>query len=118
MSQFRKTRRRQRPASDRRYEQLESRTLLHGSPVEITSNFAVDSAFTIPQSRRDDTSVLSETKTSFVSQLTDGSDGMLTLDSDGQIAETIAYIGLATYSNLFNHVYGTELDFPAAEKIS
>ena len=34
--------------------------------------------------------------------------------SDGQIAEAIAYIGLATYSNLFNHVYGTELDFPPA----
>lgn len=37
--------------------------------------------------------------------------------SDGQIAETIAYIGLATYSNLFNHVYGTQLDFPAAPKV-
>lgn len=34
--------------------------------------------------------------------------------TDGQISEAIAYIGLATYSNLFNHVYGTELDFPAA----
>ena len=34
--------------------------------------------------------------------------------TDGQIAETIAYIGLATYSNFFNHVNGTELDFPAA----
>ncbi len=34
--------------------------------------------------------------------------------SDGQIAEAIAFIGLATYSNLFNHVHGTELDFPAA----
>ena len=32
--------------------------------------------------------------------------------NDGQIAETIAFIGLATYSNLFNHVYGTPLDFP------
>jgi uncharacterized peroxidase-related enzyme len=37
--------------------------------------------------------------------------------SDGQIAESIAFIGLATYSNLFNHVYGTELDFPAAPAI-
>ena len=37
--------------------------------------------------------------------------------TDGQIAESIAFIGLATYSNLFNHVYGTELDFPAAEKL-
>ena len=37
--------------------------------------------------------------------------------TDGQVAESIAYIGLATYSNLFNHVYGTELDFPAAEAL-
>ena len=37
--------------------------------------------------------------------------------SDGQISEAIAFIGLATYSNLFNHVYGTELDFPAAAKL-
>lgn len=34
--------------------------------------------------------------------------------SDGQIAESIAYIGLATYSNLFNHVFDTPLDFPPA----
>lgn len=38
--------------------------------------------------------------------------------SDGQIAEAIAYIGLATYSNLFNHVHATELDFPEAPAIS
>tara|TARA_R110002167_G_scaffold291727_1_gene496524 strand:- start:814 stop:1350 length:537 start_codon:yes stop_codon:yes gene_type:complete len=37
--------------------------------------------------------------------------------SDGQIAEAVGYIGLATYSNLFNHVNDTELDFPAAEKL-
>jgi uncharacterized peroxidase-related enzyme len=37
--------------------------------------------------------------------------------SDGQIAESIAYIGLATYSNLFNHVFDTPLDFPAAPKL-
>ena len=37
--------------------------------------------------------------------------------TDGQIAESIAYIGLATYSNLFNHVFDTELDFPAAPKL-
>jgi uncharacterized peroxidase-related enzyme len=37
--------------------------------------------------------------------------------TDGQIAETIAYIGLATYSNLFNHVYDTELDFPQAPSV-
>ncbi len=34
--------------------------------------------------------------------------------SDGQIAEAIAYIGLATYSNYFNHVHHTQLDVPAA----
>lgn len=32
--------------------------------------------------------------------------------TDGQIAETIGYIGLATFSNFFNHVYDTPLDFP------
>ena len=37
--------------------------------------------------------------------------------TDGQIAETIAFIGLATYSNLFNHVYGTELDFPPVPNV-
>ena len=37
--------------------------------------------------------------------------------SDGQIAEAIGYIGLATYSNLFNHVNDTELDFPAAPEL-
>lgn len=37
--------------------------------------------------------------------------------TDGQIAETIAFIGLATYSNFFNHVYGTELDFPQAPSL-
>ncbi len=37
--------------------------------------------------------------------------------SDGEITEAIAYIGLATYSNLFNHVFGTELDFPEAPKL-
>ena len=37
--------------------------------------------------------------------------------SDGQIAEAIAFIGLATYSNLFNHVFDTELDFPAAPNL-
>jgi len=38
--------------------------------------------------------------------------------SDGQIVEAIAYIGLATFSNLFNHVHDTPLDFPAASKLS
>jgi uncharacterized peroxidase-related enzyme len=37
--------------------------------------------------------------------------------SDGQIAESVAYIGLATYSNLFNHVNGTSLDFPDIPKV-
>ncbi len=37
--------------------------------------------------------------------------------TDGQIAEAIAYIGLATYSNLFNHVNGTKLDFPPAPNL-
>ncbi len=37
--------------------------------------------------------------------------------TDGQIAESIAYIGLATYSNLFNHVFDTELDFPQAPSL-
>ncbi len=37
--------------------------------------------------------------------------------SDGQIAEAIGYIGLATYSNLFNHVHDTPLDFPAAPEL-
>ena len=37
--------------------------------------------------------------------------------TDGQIAESIAYIGLATYSNLFNHVHGTELDFPEVPSV-
>ncbi len=36
---------------------------------------------------------------------------------DGQIAEAVGYIGLATYSNLFNHVFDTPLDFPAAPKL-
>lgn len=37
--------------------------------------------------------------------------------TDGQIAEAVAYIGLATYSNLFNHVHDTPLDFPAAAEL-
>jgi uncharacterized peroxidase-related enzyme len=37
--------------------------------------------------------------------------------ADGQIAEAIGYIGLATFSNLFNHVHDTLLDFPAAVKL-
>ena len=37
--------------------------------------------------------------------------------SDGQIAEAVAYIALATYSNFFNHVYDTPLDLPKAPAI-
>jgi uncharacterized peroxidase-related enzyme len=37
--------------------------------------------------------------------------------SDGQIAESIGYIGLATFSNLFNHVHDTPLDFPPAQQL-
>jgi alkylhydroperoxidase family enzyme len=37
--------------------------------------------------------------------------------TDGQIAESIAYIGLATYSNYFNHVFDTPLDFPQAPEV-
>lgn len=37
--------------------------------------------------------------------------------SDGQIAEAVGYIGLATFSNLFNHVNDTTLDFPAAAEL-
>lgn len=37
--------------------------------------------------------------------------------SDGQIAEAIGYIGLATFSNLFNHVHDTPLDFPPAPRL-
>lgn len=37
--------------------------------------------------------------------------------SDGQIVEAIGYIALATFSNLFNHVHDTPLDFPAAPPV-
>lgn len=37
--------------------------------------------------------------------------------TDGQIAEAIGYIALATFSNLFNHVHDTPLDFPPAAKL-
>ncbi len=37
--------------------------------------------------------------------------------TDGQIAEAVGYIGLATYSNFFNHVFDTPLDFPPAPKL-
>ncbi|MGD9720125.1 MAG: carboxymuconolactone decarboxylase family protein [Pirellulales bacterium] len=34
--------------------------------------------------------------------------------SDGQIVEAIGYIALATFSNFFNHVHDTQIDFPPA----
>lgn len=37
--------------------------------------------------------------------------------SDGQIAEAIGYIGMATFANLFNHVHDTPIDFPAARRL-
>jgi uncharacterized peroxidase-related enzyme len=37
--------------------------------------------------------------------------------SDGQIAESVGYIGLATFSNLFNHVHDTPVDFPPAPRL-
>jgi uncharacterized peroxidase-related enzyme len=37
--------------------------------------------------------------------------------TDGQIAETVGYVALATYSNFFNHVYDTPLDFPQVPKV-
>ena len=37
--------------------------------------------------------------------------------ADGEIAETCAQIALAVYTNLFNHVYDTELDFPAVPEV-
>lgn len=37
--------------------------------------------------------------------------------SDGQIVESIGYIALATFSNFFNHVHDTQVDFPPAPKL-
>ena len=37
--------------------------------------------------------------------------------TDGQIVEALAYIGLATYSNLFNHVNDTAIDFPVPSAV-
>ena len=36
---------------------------------------------------------------------------------DGEIAEMVAIIALNVYTNLFNHVADTEIDFPAAPKL-
>jgi len=32
--------------------------------------------------------------------------------SDGEIVEILAHIGLNLFTNYFNHVAGTEIDFP------
>lgn len=37
--------------------------------------------------------------------------------SDGEIAEMVAVIALNIYTNLFNHVADTEIDFPAVAKL-
>lgn len=37
--------------------------------------------------------------------------------SDGQIVEAVGYIALATFSNFFNHVHDTEIDFPPAQRL-
>lgn len=37
--------------------------------------------------------------------------------NDGNIADAVAAFALATYTNYFNHVNQTEVDFPAAPKI-
>ena len=38
--------------------------------------------------------------------------------SDGQIAEIVANVALTTFTNYFNQVAGTELDFPAVESLA
>lgn len=37
--------------------------------------------------------------------------------SDGEIAEIVANVALNIFTNYFNHVAGTEIDFPAAPKL-
>ncbi|WP_261340326.1 hypothetical protein [Novipirellula maiorica] len=37
--------------------------------------------------------------------------------SSDLIAEGVGHIGLATFSNLFDHVSDTKLDFPTAENL-
>lgn len=36
---------------------------------------------------------------------------------DGEIAEVVATVALNTFTNYFNHVAGTEIDFPAAARL-
>ncbi len=38
--------------------------------------------------------------------------------ADGQIAEIVANVALTTFTNYFNQVAGTELDFPAVESLA
>lgn len=37
--------------------------------------------------------------------------------SDGDIAELVAHVALNTFTNYFNHVAGTEIDFPVAAEL-
>ncbi|MFZ5831719.1 MAG: carboxymuconolactone decarboxylase family protein [Planctomycetota bacterium] len=38
--------------------------------------------------------------------------------SDGEIAEIVAHVALNIFTNYFNHVAGTEIDFPAAPALA
>jgi alkylhydroperoxidase family enzyme len=37
---------------------------------------------------------------------------------DAEIAEVVAHVGLNTFTNYFNHVAGTTLDFPKVPALS
>ncbi len=38
--------------------------------------------------------------------------------SDGEIAEVVGNVALNIFTNYFNHVAGTEIDFPVAAKLT
>ena len=38
--------------------------------------------------------------------------------TDGQIAEIVAHVALNLFTNYFNHVAGTDVDFPAAPQLA
>ena len=38
--------------------------------------------------------------------------------TDGQVGEIVANVALNLFTNYFNHVAGTELDFPAAPDLA
>lgn len=38
--------------------------------------------------------------------------------TDGQIAEVVAHVALNLFTNYFNHVAGTEVDFPAPQELA